>query len=541
MRFFALFLALLAISYVRLESTFDLTPDYHVPKTIMFSCSIGGSSHVQWVLSILEELTSRGHRAIFYATDNHAKFIKSYPSVELISSGPSPMSQEEFDQIYHIIAKSEPVDQMIYYLSVLHTNYTKAYLGHRQMFDYESVDIVLCDQFHKPCLDAAVSAKIPLIATSTFLSGPDSNPPYINTDITSSHNPTSKNVPFFRRIKENIIDKIRLINRIGRFVQKRAKEQEELGIQTSLDMNQVSKNSVKLSNNLFGLIPTRPLGPLSELIGPIMPKSYPGLTDELKDFLDRHSKVVYVAFGQHVIPTTKEINLILTLLFDNLESGNLDGIIWVTRGKDDLLPETIVTHSKKKYDIYQSDSIVISPWAPQVAILHHPSSALFITHGGFGSVSESLYQGVPVVVYPFFGDQHGTAVMAEESGFGRWLRKEDLLKDGNKMKDVVSEVLQDRQGQYKRTLQRFKALVQIRSLRGVQRGADVVEEVLFTHQDGELMHRHDVRHDLSFLKAYNLDIYLFSAAVVLGSLLGLVYLIIFVLRKFLSFKKSKSA
>lgn len=68
MRFFALFLALLAISYVRLESTFDLTPDYHVPKTIMFSCSIGGSSHVQWVLSILEELTSRGHRAIFYAT-----------------------------------------------------------------------------------------------------------------------------------------------------------------------------------------------------------------------------------------------------------------------------------------------------------------------------------------------------------------------------------------------------------------------------------------------------------------------------------------
>ncbi|CAO3664296.1 unnamed protein product [Rhizopus stolonifer] len=356
-------------------------------------------------------------------------------------------------------------------------------------------------------------------------------------------NPTSKNVLFFQRIKENIVDKIRLINRLRHFAQKRAKEQEGLGIQTSLDMNQVSRHSVKLCNNLFGLIPARPLGPLSELIGPILPKSYPGLTDELKDFLDRRSKVVYVAFGQHAIPTANEIFRILTILFDNLESGNLDGIIWASRGKDNLLPKTIVTHSKKKYDIYQSDSIVISSWAPQVAILHHPSSILFITHGGFGSVSESLYQGVPVVIYPFFGDQHGTAIMAEESGFGRWLRKEDLLKNGNEMKgeDMVSEVLQDRQGEYKRTLQRFKALVQIRSLHGVQRGADVVEEVLFTHQDGKLMHRHDVRDDLSFLKAYNLDIYLFSAAVVLGSLLGLVYLIIFVLRKFLSIKKLKSA
>jgi hypothetical protein len=48
------------------EDTFQLALDYHVPKNIVFSSSQGGSSHVVWVLSILEELAARGHHTTFY-------------------------------------------------------------------------------------------------------------------------------------------------------------------------------------------------------------------------------------------------------------------------------------------------------------------------------------------------------------------------------------------------------------------------------------------------------------------------------------------
>jgi hypothetical protein len=48
------------------ENSFQLALDYHVPKNIAFSCHFGGSSHIVWVLSILEELAARGHHTTFY-------------------------------------------------------------------------------------------------------------------------------------------------------------------------------------------------------------------------------------------------------------------------------------------------------------------------------------------------------------------------------------------------------------------------------------------------------------------------------------------
>ena len=61
--------------------------------------------------------------------------------------------------------------------------------------------------------------------------------------------------------------------------------------------------------------------------------------------------------------------------------------------------------------------------------------------------------------------------------------------------------------------------MQIRNERGKQRAADLIEEALFTHNDGKIIHRRDVRRDLPFFKAYNLDIHL----ALLASLLTLVY------------------
>lgn len=44
-----------------------LVEDYFEPKHVMFMSTFGGSSHVNWVLSILNELSKRGHR-ITYVT-----------------------------------------------------------------------------------------------------------------------------------------------------------------------------------------------------------------------------------------------------------------------------------------------------------------------------------------------------------------------------------------------------------------------------------------------------------------------------------------
>jgi len=42
---------------------------------------------------------------------------------------------------------------------------------------------------------------------------------------------------------------------------------------------------------------------------------------------------------------------------------------------------------------------------------------MFITHGGFGSTTEAVYHGVPLIGLPMFGDQVMNMEAAEKSGF----------------------------------------------------------------------------------------------------------------------------
>jgi glucuronosyltransferase len=48
----------------------------------------------------------------------------------------------------------------------------------------------------------------------------------------------------------------------------------------------------------------------------------------------------------------------------------------------------------------------------------HKNCKLFITHGGYLSQTESINYGVPMVGFPFFGDQSKNLKFAEYAGFG---------------------------------------------------------------------------------------------------------------------------
>ncbi|XP_063390685.1 UDP-glucosyltransferase 2-like [Cydia fagiglandana] len=62
-------------------------------------------------------------------------------------------------------------------------------------------------------------------------------------------------------------------------------------------------------------------------------------------------------------------------------------------------------------------NVHIRPWMPQPAILAHPNTKLFITHGGLLSTLEAIQAGVPLLAMPVFGDQPGNAVRAQRAGY----------------------------------------------------------------------------------------------------------------------------
>lgn len=61
---------------------------------------------------------------------------------------------------------------------------------------------------------------------------------------------------------------------------------------------------------------------------------------------------------------------------------------------------------------------------------------VFITHGGLLSTQEAMYHGVPVIGFPFYGDQHLNTARIEQVGFGKKLKfltvTEQVLTDALK-------------------------------------------------------------------------------------------------------------
>jgi hypothetical protein len=56
-------------------STLELKESFREPKNILFGSVGGGSSHINWVLNILEELANRGHNITFVTHVSEKKIL----------------------------------------------------------------------------------------------------------------------------------------------------------------------------------------------------------------------------------------------------------------------------------------------------------------------------------------------------------------------------------------------------------------------------------------------------------------------------------
>jgi hypothetical protein len=75
-----LFLTLISASFLVCSDALGMkqTFRYGNYKNIAFSASIGGASHINWVLSIGDELGLRGHNVSFLTTVSYASIGRIY-------------------------------------------------------------------------------------------------------------------------------------------------------------------------------------------------------------------------------------------------------------------------------------------------------------------------------------------------------------------------------------------------------------------------------------------------------------------------------
>ncbi|KAJ9562538.1 hypothetical protein OSB04_007698 [Centaurea solstitialis] len=172
--------------------------------------------------------------------------------------------------------------------------------------------------------------------------------------------------------------------------------------------DELERSLIKELKSMFPNVYT--VGPLQLLLNQIIPKTEPKnlnlngyslWTEEPECVKWLESKepnsVVYVNFG----------SVAVMCLQDLMEFGwglvNSDHyFLWIIRcdlvdGKQAVLPAELEEVVKRRG--------FVASWCSQEEVLSHPAVGGFLTHGGWGSVIESLSSGVPMVCWPFTGDQ----------------------------------------------------------------------------------------------------------------------------------------
>jgi UDP-N-acetylglucosamine:LPS N-acetylglucosamine transferase len=180
------------------------------------------------------------------------------------------------------------------------------------------------------------------------------------------------------------------------------------------DNSRIYDTTIPVSPNVIhvGGLNTRKPGPIKD--------------KKLKQFLDSAANgFILVSFGS----ITKRVTEKLAEVFLATFKATPYRIVWQFN-KLKLKPGQVLP-----------SNVMALNWIPQNDVLGHENIKLFITHCGNSGQHEALYNAVPMLGIPVFGDQLHNARRMEKRWFGVFIRPAELTKQ--KLLDAIKQVITD--------------------------------------------------------------------------------------------------
>lgn len=88
-------------------------------------------------------------------------------------------------------------------------------------------------------------------------------------------------------------------------------------------------------------------------------------------------------------------------------------------------------------------NVMVQKWLPQNDVLAHKNVILFITHGGIIGNQDGIYNGVPMLMIPLYGDQYRSSIKSVVSGYAQMLQYADVTV--NSLSEKIAEMLSDKE------------------------------------------------------------------------------------------------
>ena len=149
------------------------------------------------------------------------------------------------------------------------------------------------------------------------------------------------------------------------------------------------------------------------------------LSEEYTAFLnDQSLPVVFIAFGTIVKLQSDD----LVSMYRQVSTQNVYRVIWSLKtSQQQQLSERLQFSNLDEFQSKLPPHMKVVSFAPQVELLDSGSVKIFVSHGGYSSVLESVDSGVPLILHPVFGDQFYNSNVMEEIGCGIVIKYLDEL------------------------------------------------------------------------------------------------------------------
>jgi hypothetical protein len=479
------------------------------------------------VLELGKVLAKRGHTLDFATLEGQQSWITDYDYVQKVHlMGPGP-SHEELQAHYLRMRQwdsSNGFGSVMESKYLFDSNWPQTYRGLKRIVDDPETrpDMILADFFVDAAKDMLYQYHIPIAVVYPQMPAFICPCPYIpgQPGFQLDGTLTSENASMLSRIRNDLVV-VKAAPAVLRWVRWVKSMRREAGVSYMIPTLK-KPNHLVLINSFFGLEVPKDLPPLVAAVGPILADEYPGLTEPYAGFLATHKKTLYLALGTHIILSNEAAVKLVEGLLDALSRGFIDGVIWSVpvTGRSDMDMTHGFTDARGKKITFASllkgehPSFLFTSFAPQRAILDHPHTSIYLTHGGGSSANEGLYHGKPMLAMGFFFDQISNSPRLVASGTSEPLDKFTFTAE--ELSRKIGLISADEGGSYRRNCMRMQRIARAASRRK-EHGADLIEEVMYDAEmrydgDKELrpMHLETADMRMSAFKAKNWDLWLVS-------------------------------
>nr|XP_014286413.1 UDP-glucuronosyltransferase 2B23-like isoform X2 [Halyomorpha halys]XP_014286417.1 UDP-glucuronosyltransferase 2B23-like isoform X2 [Halyomorpha halys] len=462
-------------------------------------------SHTNAYIPILKELARRGHNVTMVSPYPLKEPIPNYKDVVLdntigqVTGMPGIQNLRQFSTLMKITGLW-PMCNIFLDIAFKMEKFQQFLNDTDSKFDLLIIEPFFCQQ---PLMALAQKYRASVVAIVTIYISPGisaaSGTPFPMAYVPNMNSALTDHMSFWERVEntffsfiELLVDEIYGTWTMDKFIKENFKNYP--GFENLPSVSKMQNNiSLFLVDNHFSLSYPRPYLPnviefagLSVNTGGKLPADLDKFMNESKD------GVIFFTWGSHYKMTNMEPELLKSLMsvFGKLKQRVL------MKWENETLPG-------------KPDNVKIAKWFPQASVLSHPNIRLFITHGGIHGTIEALFNAVPILGTPLFGDQYYNLKMVESSGMGLNIDIDTVTE--KELTEVMDKLLHD--PKYKENALKKSKIFKDRPLSTIDNTIFWIEYVL-RHNGAH--HLRPAALDLAWYQNWLIDVIALFAAIIIA-------------------------